>query len=242
MIDSAIDAVYRLTGMVDYFHPIHAPLTHMPIAGAIAVLIFAIVALLFRSRNLAVAARYSLILAFVFAFPTILTGYMDWQYFYGGAWLFEIKAKLVLAGVLLILLASAIFVGRKGAGESGKSILLYVLCFLTVSALGYFGGNLVFARRITGLPEHYKEGQRIFLARCGACHPHGGNIFNAKLPLRGAPELVDFSTFAKYLNDPILPDGSRGQMPAFPPSKLSEARDKLLYDYITQVLLKLRGP
>jgi uncharacterized membrane protein len=238
MINTIIDGTYHLFDKLGYLHPIHAPLTHFPIAGVVFVWILAILALLFRNQNMAKAARYSLILAFVFTIPTILTGYMDWQYFYAGVWSFEIKAKLILAFALLILLVAALYVGRGGAGESVASILLYAVCFLTVSGLGYFGGNLVFARQPNRVPEAYKAGQKLFDARCGACHPHGGNIFDAKLPLQGSPKLKDFTTFVDYLHNPLLPDGSRGMMPAFPPSRLSEPQDRQLYDYITHVLLK----
>ena len=239
MIDHLIDFFYCFLDRLGYLHPTHAPLTHFPIAGVVFALIFAILGSLFRNQNMTRVARYSLILAAVFAVPTIITGYMDWQYFYGGAWLFAIKAKLMLAGVLLVLLTAAVYVGGKGAGESGTLILLYVLCFVTVSALGYFGGDLVFAKRLTGVAKEYKAGETVFNARCAECHPHGGNVFDATRPLRGAPQFKEFDTFVSYLRNPLLPDGSTGLMPPLPPSKIPDKEAKELYDLITKVLLKV---
>jgi Mrp family chromosome partitioning ATPase len=36
-------------------------------------------------------------------FPAMLFGYADWQHYFAGGWIYPIKVKLALSGVLLIL-------------------------------------------------------------------------------------------------------------------------------------------
>jgi hypothetical protein len=54
--------------------------------------------------------------------------------------------------------------------------------------------------------------------------------------LRGAPQLVDFSTFLAYIRHPAMPDGSPGPMPAFPPERISDNQAQDLYEYLVTVL------
>jgi hypothetical protein len=65
-----------------------------------------------------------------------------------------------------------------------------------------------------------------------------GKIYNivSNLPLRNAPQLAELNTFAAFIRNPKMPDGSKGIMPPFPDSKLSEAQDRELYSYIINVL------
>ncbi len=231
-----IDTVYLLLEKLGYQHPLHPPLTHMPIGLVTGALVLGFTAWLFRRPSLLPAARYCLILAFLFLIPTALFGYMDWQYYYAGAWLFYIKMKLILAGVLLALLFIGLIVTRKPEANPIGSLTIYSLSFLTVVALGFYGGQLVFGGWTPAAPKELQVGARIFKGNCNGCHPHGGNIIATNLPLNIAPQLADFDTFLAYVRHPKMPNGSRGEMPDFPPTKISDQQARDLYAYIVKVL------
>ncbi len=226
-----IEFLYDTLEKIGYVHPIHPALTHIPMGLVIGAFIFAVIALLFRRSVLPqLAYKRILLLAFVFLFPTVLFGYTDWQHFYEGAWLFPIKMKLVLSGVLIVLLVIALMVGRKAEKETKGMLAVYALCFVAVTALGYFGGQLVFEGegRPLAVPMRFMAGEKLFAVNCNDCHPRGEDILNT-------PPLSDLDTFRSYLRNP------KGDMPPFPPEKISDVQAKRLYQYITKVLEKPKG-
>jgi uncharacterized membrane protein len=229
--------VYEFLARLGYTHPIHPTEVHMPIGLVVAAFIFAWIALLFRRPNLARTARHCVILAFIWVFPTMLFGIMDWYHYYAGAVPFPIKMKLIFAPVLLILLAAAVIIGYKKGAESRTVLATYCLCFVTVIILGYFGGQLVYGVKTPPPPENLKAGAKVFSVNCKGCHPHGGNILKPNLPLRNAPQLADFNSFQAFIGDPKLPDGSKGPMPAFQSDKISNQQARELYEYIDQVII-----
>jgi len=231
-----INTIYLLLEELGYAHPLHPPLTHMPIGLVTGALVLGLVAWLFRRPSLWPAARYCLILALIFLIPTALLGYMDWQHYYAGAWLFYIKIKLILAGVLLVLLSIGLIVTRQSDVRPIATLAIYCLSFFTVVALGYYGGQLVFSSWTPAAPKELQVGARIFKGNCSGCHPHGGNIIATNLPLTLAPQLADFDTFLAYVRHPKMPDGSQGEMPAFSSTKLSDQQVRDLYQYIVNVL------
>ncbi|MFX1554633.1 MAG: c-type cytochrome [Promethearchaeota archaeon] len=236
-----LDFIYEVFARIGYNHPIHPTQVHMPIGLLTGTFFLGWTALLLRRQILKLSARHCLILALIFFFPTVLLGFMDWQHYYAGAWLFPIKIKLALAGILLVLLVTGIILTRN-AGVGYKSTLtIYTLCFLTVVGLGYFGGELVYGGRGPAGPRELKAGEKLFTANCGSCHPHGGNILDPNLPLRSASQLTEFNTFVAFIRTPKFPDGSPGPMPPFPPSKISDQQGRELYEYITKVLANPKG-
>jgi len=230
------DSVYQFLEKIGYPHPIHPSETHIPIGLVVGAFFFAWLAFLFRRPGLASTARHCIILAFIFVFPTILFGLMDWQHYFAGAWLFPIKMKLPLACVLLVLLFIDIVLGQKFGVESKSTLTLYTLSFLTVVFIGFFGGQLVYSGWTPVAPKEFQAGAKIFRARCSGCHPHGGNIIVSNLPLRNAPQLAELNSFAAFIRNPKMPDGSKGIMPPFPASRISDPDDKELYQYIINVL------
>jgi uncharacterized membrane protein len=139
-----LNSIYKLLGQLGYPHPIHPTEVHMPIGLIVGGLIFRIAAVLLRRPVLGQTAHYCTILAAIFLFPTVLFGYMDWQHFYDGDWLFPIKVKLVLAVILIMLVLNSVFLVHKKGTGSGWVLLNYTASFVVVVALGYFGGNLVY--------------------------------------------------------------------------------------------------
>ncbi len=220
-----IDLFYELLEKIGYTHPVHPAFTHIPMGLIIGVFIFALVALIFRRNILSsVAYRRIILLALIFTFPTALFGYTDWQHFYDGDWLFPIKIKLALTGVLIVLLFIAVFLGRKKEAETKSSLAIYALCLIVVTALGYFGGQLVFEGegRVEKVPMRFLLGEKLFVAKCNDCHPRGGDILNA-------PQLLDFQKFLTLLRNP--PSG----MTPFPPEQISDQKAMRLYLYLVQL-------
>ena len=225
-MNELISSIYLFLDSIGYTHPVHSTQTYMPIGLVIGAFLFGCVSFVFRREKIGFSARHCIILAFIFLFPTILSGLMDWQYFYKGAWLFPIKMKMVLAGVLFILLFLALIVARRSGTVSFGPLTLYALSFLTVVCLGYFGGELVFGRNELMPPKQIEVGARLFELNCGKCHPGGGNVIMPNHPVIGSQKLSTFEEFLLWLRAPESP------MPAFPESTMSRTQAKDLYQFI----------
>lgn len=213
--------VYQTLTNFGYKHPIHPTLTHVPIGMVIGAFIFVLIAVITRKKNLSQTARHCSVLALIAAIPTALLGLMDWQHFYGGALLFPIKMKLILAGILIVFLTLAVIFGFFGETFSKLVISLYVLCLFSVIGLGYYGGELVYGTK-TPAAEVAEgpaaEGAMVFQQNCSACHltdstaakigPGLKGIFKAdKFPVSGL--VVSEDNFRKQLQKPL------GKMPPF---------------------------
>ncbi|MCX7028797.1 MAG: hypothetical protein NTU62_01600 [Spirochaetes bacterium] len=137
-------SVYDFLEGIGYTHPIHPPITHIPVGLTIGALVFTLIAVIFGREKLRLSGWHAAVLALVGVLPTALLGYMDWQHRMGGAWMPEIGWKIGLAAALFVLLFVALFVSRKGRLGFVLSIVLYVICFGLVMTLGYLGGKLVY--------------------------------------------------------------------------------------------------
>lgn len=138
------DAIYRFLTAVGYPHPLHPVLTHVTIGSVIAALVFGLVGWIARRRVLMTTAYHVLILGFISAFLTISVGVIDWLHFYGGQWITAIIVKMIASGVLLLLMLATLIVQREVGRESKILLVFYILMFLNVMVLGFFGGNLVY--------------------------------------------------------------------------------------------------
>lgn len=236
-----IDFIYQTLAKIGYTHPIHPPMTHIPVGMVIGAFIFGLLAWLMRRDQLAITTRHCITLALLGLVPTVLLGYIDWQHRYAGVWSFPIKMKLVLAVMLFLLLIIAATIGSRARVVSTGALAIYALCLVNVTALGYFGGELVFGRSSptqTGEATEIQVGSAQFKTSCSACHPNGGNSFKTNLPLKSAPQLADFTSFLAYIRNPTARDGSHTIMPSFPAGKLSEQEAREIYQYVVQVLRK----
>jgi uncharacterized membrane protein len=230
-----LDVIYKSLEAIGYYHPIHPTEVHMPIGLIVGGLGFSLAALVFRRQALAQAARYCFILAFLFMVPTVIFGIMDWQHYYNGLWLHAIKIKLILSGILLALLSGSVLINRKGVGRPVLLVPLYVLSFLTVVGLGYYGGELILGGRATNIPPSFGQAGSIFEANCAMCHPGGRSVSNPQLSLRNTPQLANFEAFVNQLRTPRLPNGSPGTMPPIPEEALLDEQAWELYQYIIHV-------
>lgn len=232
-----IHAFYSALYAIGFRDPIHPTLTHMPIGLMAAALIFGLLAWVRKHPSLARAARYCLILAWLFIFPTVLLGYLDWQHWYQGAWLRPILIKICLAGFLFLLLSLGMILIFTGREESKALLAIYFLAFLTVVGLGYYGGRLVFGGRAPAAPPGLEVGKRLFENNCMACHPNGGNAVMTDAIIIGSDNLKDLPTLNSWIRKPRLDNGKRGPMPDFPPQKIPDAEARQLYEYLIKVFL-----
>jgi mono/diheme cytochrome c family protein len=244
-----IDSLYAFLNKIGFTDPLHAPLTHMPIGLVTGALLFFLVAVIFNRRVLMLTARHVSILAFIFVFPTILFGVLDWLHFFRAALITPIKIKMILAAVVLVVLAAGIILGSEIKVRTAPQLVLYALAFVSVVGLGYYGAKLVYGewapRKISaeapaeqpaapaGQEEAFAAGAQVFAANCQGCHPGGGNVIDPQLPLKGAKALGSLQSFVAFIRAPTMPDGSPGQMPAFGQDAISAKQAADLYVYVT---------
>jgi uncharacterized membrane protein len=227
-----IEHLYRLLDTIGYLHPLHPAVTHIPVGLVFGALLLSFASLVFRHEETAKAARYSAAIAFIFFFPTVLLGYMDWQHYYAGGWLHPIKIKIVLAIALFLLLCASLIFNRKTGTIPRIVAVAYGLSFLITVGLGYFGGQLVYIDKSPPAAPQFGVGARLYRVNCSACHPYFGNIADPTAPVARSPELIDLETFLRWIRDPRLDNGVKGIMPAFPSPKISDAEAKELWLYI----------
>jgi mono/diheme cytochrome c family protein len=258
-----VDSLYAFMNRLGYTDPLHPPFTHMPIGLITGALVFFLVAVIFQRRILVLTARHVSILAFIFVFPTILFGVLDWLHFFRGVLLVPIRFKMSLASAVLVILAAGIVLGKGVKVRTAPLMILYALAFVCVVGLGYFGGRLVFgnwggqaaapqpgaqgpAPQKTGAPapsgqaaapaadaQAFAAGAKIFAADCQGCHPGGSNIIVPSMPLKGSVHLASLKSFVAWIRGPVMPNGSPGQMPAFSASVISAKQAADLYTYVT---------
>ncbi|WP_349431159.1 DUF2231 domain-containing protein [Methylomarinum sp. Ch1-1] len=233
-----IDYLYDLLANVGYIHPLHPPLTHGPIGAVIVAFLLGIAAKLWPNKNFQQSAYYAVIIAFILYFPTVVLGFLDWQHYYYGAYIYPIRMKIALAAGLLLLLVITLIVGRNPKTPTWIVSTLFSLCLFNVLGLGYFGGQLVYEGRVPEAGERFSQGRQIFIRRCSGCHVNGGNIIYPNLPLRSAPQLESYEQFIRFIRNPRLPNGEKGPMPAFKAKKLSDQHVLELYNYIIHGLAK----
>lgn len=237
-----MDFIYQFLERLGYSHPIHAPLDHMPIGLIAGALVLRLGAIFLDRPSLTRAAFYCLILALVFTVPAALVGVMDWQHYYSGAWVFPIKIKIILTFLLFLLLVVGVVLGWRGKAESKSFLTVCFLSFVTVVGLGYFGGELSLApqRLCPPAAPGYQEGAKIYASLCAACHPNGGNIFDAS-PVRGSKHLEGFDDFSSFMRHPTRNDGKPPTMPVFAPGKLPDEQMWELYQYSVNVFGPPKG-
>jgi uncharacterized membrane protein len=141
-----IDDLYALLAKFGFNEPLHSPITHMPIGLVVGALIFFLVAVIFKKKNLVLTARHASILAFIFAFPTIMLGVMDWIHFYHATLFVPIMIKMTLAGIALIVLGAGIILGSEIKLHTMTMTILYVVAFVVMIGLGYFGSGIIYGR------------------------------------------------------------------------------------------------
>jgi mono/diheme cytochrome c family protein len=252
-----IDALYQLLSKLGFTDPLHAPLTHLPIGLVIGAFLFFLVAIIFGRKNLVPTARHVSILAFLFVFPTILFGVFDWLHFFHGALIAPIKYKMILASAVLVLLAVGIILGSGLKVRTAPMMVIYALAVVSVVGLGWFGGKLVYGGfapasleaaqaaaqgatqpdgKSSGGSAATTAGAKLYAESCASCHPNGGNVVAAELPLKTSKKLSSAADFTAFLRAPRMPDGSEGSMPPFPADQVSDKQAADLRTWIVSMI------
>ena len=220
--------IYELLSSIGYHHPLHPAMTHLPVGLTISAFLFAVLAFLLKRSQFGQTAVHCIVLAFLTAIPTIVSGYFDWQHFYGGGFIVPIVGKMVLATLLLVLLCILSVKGIKNPKITSRRIMAHFAGFVIVIGLGFFGGELVYTKQAASSgkisPDKtmdtavVKEGERLFEAKCSFCHftesaetkvgPGLKGLFQReKMPVSGWP--VSGENLERQLKTPF------DQMPAF---------------------------
>jgi len=167
-------SIYQALANLGYHHPLHPAIVHLTIGMVVGALIFGVLAWLTQSAAITQTAKNCIILALISIIPSAAIGYADWQQFFAGAWIFQIRWKLILSVALFVIL----FIGWLSARQSEKTnfghVVIYFICFAIVTAIGYFGSELVHGKKIISknepLKELVEEGAILFARSCSLCH------------------------------------------------------------------------
>lgn len=136
------EAIFEFLGKVGFTHPLHPALTHIPMGMVMGAVTFRLVSLIPKFRILARTGYHCIILGLLGIFPTVFSGYLDWQHTFGGEWEFLIILKMVLATILLAVLAFIALKDNPDYPRLDKITLFYLLTMLVAIGLGFSGGEL----------------------------------------------------------------------------------------------------
>lgn len=231
-----LNLIYKTLARIGYHHPLHPAVTHIPVGLVIGAFIFSLAAWIFNRESLAQSAKHCIILALLAVPPVALLGFMDWQHFFAGASLSPIRIKLVLAATLAVLLLVAWGASRKENKNMSRRAVVYGLCLVTVIALGFFGGELVYGVRDEATASvdtpAVRRGAELFGSRCSLCHyadksdtkigPGFKGLFKREqLPISQKPVTEDAIT--NQLKSPV------GKMPPFPDLSPEQIQELIAY-------------
>jgi uncharacterized membrane protein len=167
-------SIYQALANFGYHHPLHPVIVHLTIGMVFGALIFGLLAWLAQSAAMTQTARNCIGLALISVIPTAVIGYADWQYFFGGVWIFQIRWKLILSVALFVILSIAWLSARKSEKTYFGHVVIYFICFVIVTAIGYFGAELVHGKKNISkeepLKELVEEGAILFARSCSLCH------------------------------------------------------------------------
>jgi rubredoxin/uncharacterized membrane protein len=141
---------HPLTKMLTRLHA-HPIAVHIPNGVLPLTVLFTILAALFQSDSMAVAAKYNMIFVFLSTPVVILTGFIDWHIRFNAQMSQVFKIKMMCAGIvsLLSLILSIwwiadpqIYLG--GASNLSLFLLINIMDLAAAAVAGWHGGKLVF--------------------------------------------------------------------------------------------------
>lgn len=137
-----LDFIYKTLASLGFEHPLHPIITHVSMGMIFGGFLFKLAS--FKWKELSKTSYHCLVLALIFAPPTIIVGIMDWQYRYAGVVNGPILAKIILSFALIILLSLTVYLNHSNKVGDKINLLLYSLCLITAVGLGYIGGVLIY--------------------------------------------------------------------------------------------------
>ena len=136
------EAIFEFLGRIGFTHPLHPAMTHIPMGMVMGAVTFRLVSLIPKFRILARTGYHCIIFGLLGIFPTVFTGYLDWQHTFGGEWEFLIILKMVLATFLLVVLAFIAIKDDPNQPKLDRNTLVYLLTMVLAIGLGFSGGEL----------------------------------------------------------------------------------------------------
>lgn len=149
VLKALADAFYAVFQAIGYDHPIHPLLVHITIGTVTAAFLFSYIGWIFKKPVLYTTARHAINLAAIAYLFTAALGLLDWQHSYSLAWGINIEMKIIFAALLGIALLITFLTNRRIDQESKIDQLFYLVCFVCVVGLGFFGGNIVYGTGIS---------------------------------------------------------------------------------------------
>lgn len=136
------EVIFEFLNKIGFTHPLHPAFTHIPMGMVMGAVTFRLVSFLPKLRFLAKTGYHCIILGLLGVFPTVFTGYLDWQHTFGGEWEPLIIIKMVLACVLTIVLLTIAIIDDPEYPKLDKKTMFYILIIFVAIGLGYSGGEL----------------------------------------------------------------------------------------------------
>ncbi len=137
-----IENLYHFLESVGFVHPLHPAMTHIPMGMAMGGFVFALIFFLLEKEEFLKTAYYCVSFGLVGIFPTVLFGFTDWQYRFGGEWSFLIVMKMIFAVLLTLSFITAIKFSLASQDNHKKILFIYALCIVFATGLGFMGGEL----------------------------------------------------------------------------------------------------
>ncbi len=139
-----VEVIFGFLEKVGFTHPVHPAILHVPMGMVMGAVTFRIASFIPRLKMLAKTGYHCIILGILGAFPTIFTGYLDWQHSFSGEWLPLIIVKMVLAGLFLVLLCAIAIMDKPDQPKPDKVTIMYLVALLVAIGLGFSGGELIY--------------------------------------------------------------------------------------------------
>src|SRR5579871_477572 len=139
--------VTSIIGLMFPKHAQHPVIVHLPIGVFIIGLLFDVLALLRKDRNLTLAGYYNLTAAAITSLLAVATGLLAWWFAFGhsalqGTLLYHLILGLVTSGLIWLLWWMRFRSSDKGAPLSRAYMVIAVIAFMVISITGHLGGTL----------------------------------------------------------------------------------------------------
>lgn len=144
--------IYSPLHLIHFTAPVHPVLAHFAIGTIGAAFIFDYLGWIFRREVLFTTARHSIVFGAVSFLLTGLAGLADWGHRYRMASLaagankiaFAFGMKYLLSGILFVAFIGLFIVLARTEPKSPLRHLFYLLCFVCVIGLGFYGGRVIY--------------------------------------------------------------------------------------------------
>jgi len=137
-----IETMYHLLESVGFVHPLHPAMTHLPMGMAMGGFVFALIFFLLEKQEFLRTAYYCITLGLAGIIPTVVLGFTDWQYRFGGEWSLLIVMKMIFAVLLSLSFMTAIKFSLNSKENPKRILFIYALCLVFATGLGFMGGKL----------------------------------------------------------------------------------------------------